>query len=160
VNENCVSLLTEFFASRHSLIKSGTCQLDGEPFASMSLDVVNFELGSCGRHEYGSLDLKLFAAVGDTLGMVASTACADSSFSLLFCKPSKSICGPSYFKATDWLQILSFEIDFSLILGGEEVGLLKLGSGDDGPALAVRLVYFVGGNDIALVILHDIDAKN
>ncbi len=97
------------------------------------------------------------AAVGDTLGVVSSTGCDNTAFFLLLSKGSEGIGGSSDFEASDSLHILSFEIDFGVILFGE---VLRLGKGsvhDDSFTFSIGLVNGIGGDQFRLVISIDLD---
>ncbi len=63
-------------------------------------------------------------AVSDTLSMVTCTGSDYTSFFFVFGKASESITGPSDFEASNGLKILSFEVDFRVILFGEVLRLV------------------------------------
>ena len=110
----------------------------------MALDVVNFYFGGVGGHENGAFNFEEAAAVGNSLGMVAGTCGDDSSLFLLLGQFAEGGGGSSHFKTSDWLEILSFEVDIGFVLFREEGGFLKFGFSDDRFIFAVGLVDLVG----------------
>jgi hypothetical protein len=108
MNEDSIALFLNLSGLSNSIIKSCTSQNDLKPFTSKPLHTFDFQFRSNRRHNNGTLDLKSFATVGNTLSMVSSTGCNNTSLLFLLGKTSKGIGRASDFKTSNSLEILSF----------------------------------------------------
>jgi hypothetical protein len=151
MNKNCVVLFFILSGLCDSIIESSSCEDDFEPLSSEPLYTFNFEFWSDGRHENGTLDLESMAAVGDTLSMVTSTCGDDTSFFLLLSKAPESIGGSPDFKASNGLHILTFEIDFGVVLFGEVLGFNERSVHNDSFTFPIRLVDGICRNEFGLM---------
>lgn len=144
MKKNCIVFLLEFSCLSHCIVKSCSSQNDIKPFASESLNAFNFKFGSDWRHKDCSFDFEGFTAVGNALSMVSSTCSDDSSFFFLFSEGPKGCTGASDFETANFLKILSFEVDFSVVFFGEILRFGERSMFDDTFTFAIRLVNSAG----------------
>src|SRR5690625_1958855 len=78
----------------------------------------------------------------NSLGMIAGTGAHDSIIEDIFRNRGHFIVGASYFIRADFLKILSFEEDITLILFGQYFTLVEWGMLNDGRKFFCRLFNF------------------
>lgn len=92
--------------------------------------------------------------------MVSCTCRTDSSFFLLLSQLAKGSGSSPDFEAANHLQVFSFEIDVSIVLFGEEGGLLKFSGWHKLFVFAIGLIDFVSRYKFGHVANKDMYINN